>query len=135
MFRIAFAVASLALFLVPATAQVKKKDPTSFGGSVADLKLRKHGPTDYLVMSEKAWNELVKAWGIKNAPKVDFAQEFVVIASWEGSEFSITPTVKDYDLNVAMQGVKNQKSGFRWQAVVMKREGIKTAHGKELPKE
>ena len=72
---------------------------------------------------------------IKDAPKVDFTKELLVVGTWKGSSFNLTPTVKDGDLSVSAVGTKDLRPGFRWKVVSVKRDGIKTVQGKDLPKE
>ncbi len=137
MFRIAFAVTTVALLLVPVAAEEPKKEkPTvELSGDIKDETLRKEIPANGVIVSQTGWDKLAKAWGIKDAAKVDFTKELVVVGTWKGSSFNITPTVKDGDLTVSAGGTKDLREGFRWKIVSLKRAGIKTVQGKELPKE
>jgi len=137
MFRIAFTLTAVALLLVPVSAEEPKKAmPTvSLSGDIKDEALQKESPANGIVVSEKGWEKLAKAWSIKDAPKVDFTKEILVVGTWKGSSFDVTPTVKDGDLTVSAFGTKDLRDGFRWKIVSVKRDGIKTVQGKELPKE
>jgi hypothetical protein len=117
-------------------AEEPKPKPTiELSGSIDDESLQKAIPGNGLIVSQKSWEKLAKAWGITDAPKVDFDKELLVAGTWRGSQFNLTPMVKDGDLTVAAGGTKDLRPGFRWKIVSVKRDGIKTAYGKELPKE
>jgi hypothetical protein len=138
MFRVAVALSAFALFLVPASADEPKKEPkptVELSGSIDDEALQKEMPANGVIVSQKGYDALAKAWGIKDAPKVDFAKEILVVGTWKGSVFSVKATVKDGDLTVSGGGTKDLRPGFRWQVKSITREGIKTVQGKELPKE
>jgi hypothetical protein len=138
MFRTAAALTALALFLAPAAGEDKKdaKKPTvELGGDIADESLQSLAPASGVIASEKAWEKLAKAWGIKDAPKVDFTKELLAVGTWKGSSFSVVPVVTDGDLTVSGRGTKDLRPGFRWKIVSVSRDGIKTLQGKEIPKE
>lgn len=125
------------VFGFPAVAEEPKKEKpmVELSGDIKDEALQKQAPANGVIVSQKGWDALVKAWDIKDAPKVDFTKELVVVGTWKGSSFNITPTVKDGDLSVSTFGTKDLRPGFRWKVVSVKRDGIKTVQGKELPKE
>ncbi|VTR97381.1 Uncharacterized protein OS=Pirellula staleyi (strain ATCC 27377 / DSM 6068 / ICPB 4128) GN=Psta_1268 PE=4 SV=1 [Gemmata massiliana] len=137
MLRVTFAPIAVALLLTPAwAAEPRKEKPTvELAGDIKDEALQKEAPADGVIISEKGWEKLVKAWGIKDAPKVDFTKELLVVGTWRGSTFNITPTVKDGDLTVSAFGTKDLREGFRWKIASVKCDGIKSVKGKELPKE
>ncbi|VTT98392.1 Uncharacterized protein OS=Pirellula staleyi (strain ATCC 27377 / DSM 6068 / ICPB 4128) GN=Psta_1268 PE=4 SV=1 [Gemmataceae bacterium] len=138
MFRTVVALAALALFLAPAAGEDKKdaKKPTvELGGSIDDESLQTLAPASGVIASEKAWEKLAKAWGVKDAPKVDFTKELLAVGTWKGSSFSVVPLVADGDLTVSGRGTKDLRPGFRWKVVSVSRDGIKTVQGKEIPKE
>lgn len=139
MFRFAAALTALALLLPSLGMADEKKDPkkatVDLSGSIDDATLQKEMPANGLVVSEKGWEKLAKAWGIKDAPKVDFTKEILIVGTWKGSSFNLAPTVKDGDLSIAAAGTKDLRPGFRWKVQSISRDGIKTAQGKELPKE
>ncbi|MBA4186523.1 MAG: hypothetical protein C0467_00750 [Planctomycetaceae bacterium] len=134
MFRLAFAITAVALHLVPVVAE-DKKPTVNLGGSIEDEKLQKEAPANGVIVSEKGWEALVKAWGIKDAPKVDFTKELLVVGTWNGSIFQIRTMVQDGDLTIDGPGSADKRPGFRWKVVSISREGIKTIQSKELPKE
>lgn len=136
MFRILFSLAALALFVIPVSADEPKEKPTvELGGDIKDEMLQKEAPANGVIVSQKAWESLAKAWDIKDAPKVDFTKEILVVGTWRGSVFSVSALVKDGDLTVSGRGTKDLRPGFRWKVKSIKREGIKTVQGKELPAE
>jgi hypothetical protein len=137
MIRSAVALSALAMFLVPVAAEEPKpaKPTVDLSGSIEDEALQKEMPASGVIVSEKAWEKLAKAWGIKDAPKVDFAKEILVVGTWKGSVFNIKTAVKDGDLIVSGFGTKDLRPGFRWKVQSITREGIKTVQGKDLPKE
>lgn len=139
MFRTALVSAALAVFAAPIPADDKKepakKPRVELKGDIADESLAKEMPANGVVVSEKGWEKLAKAWGIKDAPKVDFEKELLVVGTWKGSLFDLRPAVKDGNLTVGAAGTKDLRPGFRWKVQSVSREGIKTVQGKELPKE
>ena len=137
MFCITAALSALALFLVPVAAEEPKpaKPTVELSGSIEDEALQKEMPANGVIVSQKGYDALAKAWGIKDAPKVDFAKEILVVGTWKGSVFNLKTAVKDGDLTVSGFGTKDLRPGFRWKVQSISREGIKTIQGKELPKE
>lgn len=134
MFRIAVAFTALCLFAVSSPAD-EKKPRVELSGSIDDEALQKEMPANSVIVSQKAWEKLARAWGITDAPKVDFTQEILVVGTWKGSQFDLKPVVKDGDLMVGAGGTKDLRPGFRWKVMSISREGIKTVQGKELPKQ
>jgi hypothetical protein len=137
MFRILLSLTALTLLLVPISAdEPKKEKPTvELSGDIKDEALQKEAPANGVIASQKGWEKLAKAWSIKDAPKVDFTKEILVVGTWKGSVFNLSPAVKDGDLTISALGTKDLRPGFRWKVVSIKREGIKTVQGKELPTE
>lgn len=136
MIRLAFAALALALVFTPANADEPKKEKLTveLAGDIADESLQKAMPANGVIANTKDWEKLAKAWGIKDAPKVDFTKEILIVATWRGSSFNISANVKAGDLTVSGFGTKDLRDGFRWKIQSMKRDGIKTVNGKELPK-
>lgn len=118
-----------------AEEQKKEKPTVELSGDIKDESLQKEAPASGVIVSQKGWDALAKAWSIKDAPKVDFTKEILIVGTWKGSSFNITPNVKDGDLSVSAFGTKDLREGFRWKVTSVKRDGIKTVQGKELPKE
>lgn len=134
MIRLAFAVAAFGLVFAPAAAD-EPKPRVELSGSIDDVALKDEIPSTGVIATQKTWEKLAKAWGIKDAPRVDFTKELLIVGTWRGSSFTITPVVKNGDLTVRAGGTKDLRPGFRWRVTSVVREGIKTAGGKELPKE
>ncbi len=137
MIRALFAAFAFAWVLVPVNAEEPKKEKLTveLTGDIADESLQKAMPANGVIATAKDWEKLAKAWSIKDAPKVDFTKEILLVGTWKGSSFNINAVVKDGDLSVSAGGTKDLRDGFRWKIKSMKREGIKTVQGKELPKE
>jgi hypothetical protein len=137
MLRTAFALFAAALVLAPVSAdEPKEKKPTvELGGSIDDESLQKEAPANFVISSQKAWDALAKAWSIKDAPKVDFTKELLIVGTWKGSSFGLRSMLQDGDLTVAGFGTKDLRPGFRWKVQTVSREGVKTVQGKDLPKE
>src|SRR5262245_25862221 len=101
MFHTAIAIAALTLFAVPSPAE-EKRPTVLLHGSVADKSLEKEAPG--VIVSQKGYEKLVKAWGIKDAPKVNFDKEILVVGTTIGSHLHIITAVDDKgDLKV--QGI------------------------------
>lgn len=136
MIRSLFVAALAALVFAPfGTAEEPKKEkPTvELSGDIRDEALQKSAPANGVIASQKEWDALAKAWGIKDAPKVDFGKELLIVGTWKGSSFNISPSIKDGDLTVRAGGTKDLRDGFRWQVKSIKRDGIKSVQGKPLP--
>jgi hypothetical protein len=117
-------------------AELKAEKPTvSLSGDIRDERLLQEVPANGVIVSPKRWEALAKAWSIKDPPSVDFTKNVLVVGTWRGTTFDITPVVTNGDLTIAAKGTKDLAPGFRWRIVSVKREGIKTAQGKELPRE
>lgn len=135
MFRIAFTVAALSLFAIPTVAE-DKKPTVNLTGSLDDRNLTKEAPANGVVASQKAWEKLVKAWDIKNPPKVDFDKEILLVGTTVGSGLNISPKIDDKgDLKITSISTADLRPGFRYLIKSVSREGVKTINGKELPKE
>ncbi len=138
MLRIVFLLAALTLFALPVEAEEKKapmKPTVELSGDIADRALEKEAPESGVIVSEQGWEKLVKAWGIKDAPKVDFTKELLMVGTWKGSGFTLRHEVKAGNLTVHGFGLQNIAPGFRWRVETISRDGVKTVNGKELPKE
>ena len=142
MFRAAFAALSaLALFAAFAAGQRERPkvvpiDKPIVSGENADEKLAKEKPENGVIVSQKSWEKLVKSWGIKDAPKIDFTKDLVIVETSAGSGIGLTlkPDGKG-DLKVTGIFTADLKPGFRYVVHTAPRQGIKTVNGKELPKE
>jgi hypothetical protein len=120
----------------PIPTELKAERPTvALSGDILDEKLQQAAPVAGVIVSQKGWDMLVKAWGLKDVPKVDFNKELLVVGTWRGTIFDLTPVVTKGDLSIVIKGTKDLAPGFRWMIVSVKREGIKTLQSKELPRE
>jgi hypothetical protein len=141
MFRVATAFAISTLFCVPAPAEQKKKPTIDLYGKVAEERA-KDMPPDGVIVSQKAWEKLAEAWGIKDAPKVDFTKEFLVVVG-TASEGSRLAWLDEPELdrgNLTLPFILAVTAdlgppGFVYCIRSVSREGVKTVNGKELPKE
>ncbi len=124
------------LCFTPVAAHAEDKPTVDLFASVADEKLKASAPESGVVVSQKAWEKLAKAWGIADAPKVDFTEELLVVGTWRGSQFRLNPKVDDKgDLKIISLGTKDLRPGFRYRILSIDRTAIKTVNGKPLPKE
>lgn len=139
MFRNVLALLGLMLILTPVGADQgpppTTKPTVDLAGDIKDESLQSAAPANGVIVSQKSWEKLAQAWGIKNAPKVDFTQEILIVGTWKGSTFDITPMIKDGDLTVSGFGTKDLREGFRWKVRSIPRAGIKTVQGRPLPTE
>jgi hypothetical protein len=113
----------------------KKADPDLVVGHVADGSLVKKAPDLGAVINQKEFDNLVKAWQIEKPFKVDFARQFVVVATTQGSGIELSTAVKDGNLAVKVLGTADLKPGFRYALRRVDRAGITTINGKPIPKE
>jgi hypothetical protein len=145
MFQIATAFAISALFCVPAPAEQKKQPTVNLYGKLFGEVAEGHAkdmPPDGVIVSQKTWEKLAEAWGIKDAPKVDFAKEFLVVVGTfsEGSRLAWLeePKLDRGDLTLPFLLAVTADlgpPGFVYHIRSVSREGVKTVNGKELPKE
>ena len=146
MFRAAFALAALTLFCALGSAGQTKERPKKgpvietdapiLSGDIADEKLAKEKPENGVIVSQKGWEKLVKAWGIKNAPKIDFDKELLIVETSAGSGIGLTIKLDNKgDLKVNGIFTLDLKPGFRYVIHSASKKGVKTVNGKELPKE
>lgn len=135
--RLLFA-AALAVGLVSFTrAEEPKKEKLTVDlfASVEDEALQKE-MAEGVVVSQKGWEKLAKAWGIKDAPKVDFTKELLVVSTTRGSKLNLSTKLDDKgDLKIIGLGTRDLRPGFRYVIKSVSRDGVKTVGGKELPKE
>ena len=141
MFRSLLVAALAAVAFVPfAVAEEPKKEPAKLTvdlfASVEDEKLQKEAPENGVIVSQKGWEKLAKAWGIKDPAKVDFTKEILVVATTVGSKMSVSTKLDDKgDLKVLALSTRDLRPGFRYAIKSVSKEGVKTVNGKELPKE
>jgi hypothetical protein len=140
MLRSLVLAACAAIAFVPfATAQDKKEQPkltVDIFASLDDRDLQKEMPESGVIVSQKGWEKLAKAWGIKDAPKVNFDKEILVVATTVGSKLNLSTKLDDKgDLKILALATRDLRPGFRFAIKSVSKEGVKTVNGKELPKE
>lgn len=142
MFRSLLVAALAAVVFVPfaVAAEEPKKEPAKatvdLFGSVEDEALKKEMPESGVIVSQKGWEKVAKAWGIKDAPKVNFEKELLVVATSVGSRLNVNGKVDAKgDLMVIGFGTRDLRPGFRYAIKSVSKEGVKTVGGKPLPKE
>lgn len=137
-----FATLALAALLAAATstapnyaAEPKPTATVDISSSNPDLEQLKAVGGTSVILSQREWERLAAAWGIKDPPKVDFSKELLLVGTWRGTGFKFLNDVKDGDLTTEIVGDKEEKPGFRYRVISLNREGIKSFHGKKLPAE
>ena len=141
MFRsLLVAALAVAVFVPFAAAEEPKKEPAKLTvdifASNADAKLAKEMPESGVIVSQKGWEKLAKAWGIKEPAKVDFTKEILVVATTVGSKLNLSTKLDDKgDLKILGLATRDFGEGFRYSIKSVSKEGVKTVNGKELPKE
>jgi hypothetical protein len=113
---------------------IKEKPSVDLSGEISTTSLQSSAPPNLVITSQKEWDTLVKGWNIKDAPKVDFNKEFLIVGTSPSASFDLSSTVKNGDLIITTKGTKELAPGFRWRLRSIPREGIKTIQGKEVPK-
>jgi hypothetical protein len=119
-----------------AVAQKKPIKPTKeWSGSVADEKLAEGAPA--FLTNAKELAKLWTDWKLTDKPPaVDFQQELVVITTTRGSRLTLALTLDDKgDLRIGGIATRDLRPGFRYILATVRKEGVKTINGKELPKE
>lgn len=111
----------------------KTTETVDISSSVVDLDQQKAVPGTSVILSQKEWERLAAAWGIKDPAKVDFSKELLLVGTWRGTSFKFLNDVKDGDLTTEIVGDKDTRPGFRFRVVSLKRNGIKSFQGKALP--
>ena len=128
----------ITMFAAVAAADDKKDPPkltVDLSGSIDDAELAKKAPPQNVVVSEKGWEALAKAWNLKDPPKVDFTKEVLVVATTQGGKLTMNPVTQAGDLKVVAISTRDLRPGFRYAIKSFSKDGVKTVNGKELPKE
>jgi hypothetical protein len=107
----------------------------ALSGDIRDEVLLKQAPPAGIIVSQRQWDTLVKVWGIKDVPKVDFTQNVLVVAATRGGTLDLAPTVVNGDLVIGARAARDTAPGFRWKVVAVPRAGLKTVGGQPLPRE
>jgi hypothetical protein len=105
-----------------------------------DNDLSEQAPKDGVIAGPETWAKLWKAWNSdKELPKVDFGKELLIVEAGPGGtnivDISDLKLRDDGDLTFFATVTQAGGSGFVYKIVKIKREGIKTVNGKDLPKE
>ena len=126
---------SLAALLTPHARCGEVKFTREWKGSVGDENLLKGTPA--CITSAKALKKLWEDWKVEGqVPEVDFATEFVVVGTGQGSLVSLSARLDDEgDLRLQGTSTADFVPGFRYVIATVSREGVKTVNKKELPKE
>jgi hypothetical protein len=140
MLRLLVAAALAVAASVTTAAQEPKKEPAKrtvdIFASHDDEKLAKESPENGVIVSQKGWEKLAKAWGIKEPAKVDFDKEILVVGTTVGSRLNLNLKLDDKgDLKVLGVATADLRPGFRYAIKSVSKAGVKTVNGKELPKE
>jgi hypothetical protein len=106
----------------------------ALSGDLTDRDLMRSAPSTGVIATQKDYDVLVKVWNIKDPPKIDFTREVLIVGTSQSRTFDLKHTVKDGDLVITSTGSKETGDGFRWKMTTVKREGIKTVQGVELPR-
>jgi hypothetical protein len=114
------------------------KPTAQWKGRVADRDLEKEKPEKGLITTQEAFTKLWKAWrGEEKPPAVDFDKEVVIVVTSKTGELRSLLLQQDDKGNVALAvGISREelKGGFSYVMGSLKREGVKTIDGKEIPK-
>lgn len=111
---------------------IEEKASVDLSGTIKDEVLQNEMPANGVITSQEQWDKIVKVWGIKDAPRVDFTRNILVLGTSRGTSFELLPTVTNGDLTITSRGTKDIAPGFRWRVKSLPREGIKTVQGKEF---
>jgi hypothetical protein len=108
-----------------------------WSGSIADEALQKEAPAEGFIADAKAFAKLWKAWKLgEKVPDVDFKKNLAVVATTAGSKLNVTTKLGDNgDLKVLALATRDLRPGFRYQIVLVPRDGVKMVNGKELPQD
>ena len=129
-----------ALFVMTAAVSTGRQDASPkvevrLKGEHANEALASKAPASGVIVSEKAWKELVAAWDVKTTGPVDFSKTIMTVSTTRGSRLTVSPKVKDGNLEIGATSTRDLKPGFRYEIVSVPREGVKTVNGQPLPKE
>ncbi len=133
------AVIALAVVALRAPAAPADKQPVQptkeWSGSVEDEALLSEAPG--LLTSAHGLKKLWKDWQIAGQlPEVDFSKEVVVIVTTQGSKLRLAPSLDEKgNLQVVGLATRDLRPGFRYVMATIRRQGVKTVNGKDLPKE
>jgi hypothetical protein len=130
--------AGLLLAAGAAMAAATDVKPTNkWSGSVDDEALLKEAPKQGFIADEKTFTKVWKAWKVGDkVPTIDFKKELAVFETTSGSRLNVNARLtEDGDLKVLGLATRDLVPGFRYQILIVPREGVKTVNGKPLPKD
>jgi len=105
-------------------------------GSVREPALLSSAPADGVIVTQKGWNGLARAWDIPNPAKFDPAKEFLVVRTTQAGKLVLTTKLDAAgDLRVTTEDNGDTQPGFRFGIRSVPRAGVKTVNGKALPLE
>lgn len=121
-------------------AEAKEIKPVKQWTGTIEKALQREAPAQGYIVSEKALVHLWQAWKIKDEmPIVDFEKELVLVITLQtGGYFSKNAEVDDQgDLSVKILTSAHLSLDHKYKYVItlIKRDGIKTIHGKAIEKE
>jgi hypothetical protein len=132
------ALAAILMMSPDTRAESKVLTPSQkWNGSIADLALQKETPANGCITDAKTFEKLWKAWQIGDkTPDVDFKTEMIVVTTTRGGQVRLALRLDEKgNLNVGGLATRDLRPGFRYVVGVIKREGVKTVNGKELPRD
>jgi hypothetical protein len=121
----------------PEKPLAKEVKPTQeWGGSLEDEALQKEAPPEGLITDNKTFTKLWRGWKVGGRmPAVNFKSELALVATTSGSRLNTTARLTaDGDLKVLSMATLDFLPGFRYQILIVPREGVKTVNGKPLAK-
>jgi hypothetical protein len=128
-------LAGVARLEEPGAKEVKATQEWS--GSVENEALQKEAPSDGLITDPKTFTKLWQAWKVGGKmPAVNFKKELALVATTSGSRLNTTARLTAAgDLKVLSMATLDFAPGFRYQIVLVPRDGVKTVNGKPLAKD
>ncbi|HEY7424184.1 MAG TPA: hypothetical protein VH682_08125 [Gemmataceae bacterium] len=132
------ALASILVMSPDTRAESKALTPSQrWSGSIEDLTLQKEAPANGGITDAKTFEKLWKAWKIGDkVPDIDFKTEMVAVTTTRGGRVRLAVQLDEKgDLRVGGLATRDLRPGFRYEVGAIKREGVKTVNGKELPKD
>jgi len=138
MLLVLLAAAALVAFVASSAGGTEEREIATINfwhGSVADESFRDQG-VDFLT-NQRALEELWLAWGIEEPlPLIDFNTEIALVITGNGSILRFSGvTVSDHgDLVFGRTESLDLVPGFRYALGTVKRAGIRTINGKDMPR-
>jgi hypothetical protein len=120
-----------------APGEVVLKPTVDLTGSLADPARAALAPKSGVIVTQKEYDRVTRAWNVENPPKVDFDKELVLVASARSSQMTIEPKLDETgDLRVNVLTNKDDTAGVtRYALRSVLRNGVRTINGKPIPVE